>query len=514
MTTRDIVIAADFGTTSVKVAAIGEGFRILHRAVAEYPLHTGPGGVVEQNPDDWWQAFRLALQELAGQMPGLAERVGCLTFVCQLLGVICADENGRPLRPCLTWLDKRAADVARRKAGGFPSVGGYNVFKLARWMHLSNGAPLLNGMDPYAKFAWLMENEPEVFARTRWLLDVKDWLIMKATGCVTTSAENANVTWLWDGRPGRESWSPALLRAAGIPAHMMPTVRDGCDEIGGLTAEAAADLGLRRDVVVLGGVSDVTAAALGAGEVDDGALHICCSTSCWLAGFFPGRRLSIGHGYATLTSALGYRPILMVSQENGASTVDWATRVLQAEGGAGTGSATEFFADIGTPQSDDPFFLPWLAGETVPLNDARVRGGFHGLSLHHDVKALKRAVLEGVALNLRWAYQIASREKGVVRGGPIRLVGGLADNAHFVQWVADALERPVALGETRHAGVLGASALAARTMGWSADVWSAAAAIKRLPHRIVEPDAQRAATVAERAERLERKRRHLIRAYR
>lgn len=514
MTTRDLVITADFGTTSVKVAAVGEGFAILHKAVAEYPMHIAAGGVAEQNPDDWWQAFRLAVSQLAQAVPGLSFRVGCIAFVCQFMGVVCVDDNGNPLRPCMTWLDKRSADTVRRRIGGFPALGGYNLFKLARWVYLSNGVPVLNGMDPYAKYAWLMENEPEIFNHTRWLLDVKDWLIMKATGCVTTSAESANIAWLWDSRPGRESWSPTLLKAAGIPESKMPPVRDGCDEIGCLTAQAAVDLGLQRDVVVLGGVSDVTAAALGTGEVADGALHICCATSCWIAGFFPNRRLSVDAGYATLTSALSYRPILMASQENGASTVEWAARVLQDEHGGRADSAADFFADIGTSKLDDPYFLPWLAGETVPLNDDRVRGGFYGMSLHHDVRAMKRAVLEGVALNLLWAYQLVSREKGVIKDGPIRLVGGMASNPHFVRWVADALQRPVAIGETRHAGVLGASALAAKTMGWSENVWTAAETIKRQPHEVIYPDPQRTEVVQQRARMLERKRKHMIRASR
>ena len=39
--------------------------------------------------------------------------VGALVFSTQVCGVIATAEDGKPLRPCLTWLDKRAASLAK-----------------------------------------------------------------------------------------------------------------------------------------------------------------------------------------------------------------------------------------------------------------------------------------------------------------------------------------------------------------------------------------------------------------
>lgn len=485
---------------------------MLAKATEAYPLHLAVGGIAEQNPADLWAALARAVAQLRQEVPNLADRVSTLVFSSQICGLICADQSGKPLLPCLTWLDKRAAQVGRDLVGGFPSVHGYQLFKLARWLRLANGAPAKNGMDPTAKILWLKQHQPEVFDRTRWFLDVKDWLVHRATGRFTSCAESANLTWLLDTRPGREGWSETLARATGIPIERMAEIVDADAAVDTLTSQSAAELGLRTDTLVLGGTSDVTAAALGSGEVADGALHISAATSCWISGFMDGRRLNVGHSYATIASGLNYRPLLIASQENAGSAMEWAVRI---SGGATQGEALAgAFDDMGAPQADDPFFVPWLAGERVPVDNDLLRGAFHGLSLHHDPRALRRAALEGVALNILWSYRSVSRQKGVQLEGPLSMVGGVAANAAFAQTVADTLNRPVRVGEARHAGVLGTATLAAKTLGWADDSFQAAARLKTHTTAEYSPDPNRVEALAARGAKFEKIRRNLIRSYR
>lgn len=507
----DLVISADFGTSGVKVGVVDDDLRLLARATETYPLSLATGGIAEQSPPDWWDALARALATLRDEVPALRDRAAALVFSSQLCGVICTDEQGTPLRPCLTWLDKRAAETGRALIGGFPSAHGYRIDKLARWLRIANGAPARNGMDPTAKILWIKSQEPEIYRQTRWILDVKDWLLHRATGRFTTCPESANLTWLMDTRPGQEGWSPALSAMTGIALDRMPEMVDGEEVLGPLTKQAAEDLGLAPDTLVLGGTSDVTAAALGSGQVADGALHIAAATSCWIAGFMPGRVLSVASSYATLTSSLAYRPLLIASQENAGSALEWAVRV---SGGETEGEALKgAFDNMGAPQEDDPFFLPWLAGERVPVDNDAIRGVFHGLALHHDACALRRAALEGVALNLRWSYGKLMRERAIHKDGPISMVGGVAANAAFAQTVADALNREVWVGEARHAGVLGTATLAAKTLGWAASARDAAATLRTRTTGVFAPDPARVEALAARNARLEKIRRHILKSY-
>ena len=503
----DLVISADFGTSGVKVGVVDSDLNILTRVTETYPLALGSNGFAEQNPEDWWAGFTRAVATLHKEMPDLKKRVGAIVFCSQVCSVICADENGTPLRPCLTWMDKRGAAVGNRLIGGFPSVQGYRVDKGLIWLALANGAPAKNGMDPTAKFLWVRENEPELWARTRWLLDARDWLVFRATGEITASPESANLTWVMDTRRGHEGWSKHLCRLAGVPIERMPPIVQGETRIGGLTSKAATELGLDQDVEILGGTIDVTAAALGAGEVEDGALHISVATSAWIAGFFPGRRLSVPHSFATITSGLDYRPLLIASQENSGSAMQW---VVENTGG----NMQDALETMGALMADDPVFLPWMTGERVPVDDRRLRGTFHGLGLHHDADALRRAAVEGVVQNLRWAFGLVSRQRGTDRQGPVSLVGGAAATPAFAQMLADALDRQVRVGEARHAGMLGAATLAAPIMGWADSATQAAARLRQRANAVYTPDPVRVDLMALRAERLNRIRPDIVRSYR
>lgn len=507
----DLVISADFGTSAVKVGVVNGDMEIVARATESYPIHLAAGGIAEQDPADLWAALARALTQLRQDVPNLVDRVSTMVFCSQMCGLICTDETGRALMPCMTWLDKRAAEVGQALIGGFPSAHGYKLTKLARWLRIANGAPAKNGMDPSAKMVWVKQNKPDVFGQTRWFLDVKDWLIHRATGRFTTSAESANMTWMLDNRRGRDCWSPSLARMTGVPIEKLPEIVDADAVVETLTPQAAAELGLKPDTVVLGGTSDVTAAALGSGEVEDGALHISVATSTWISGFMDGRRLNVGHSYATIASGLNFRPLLVASQENAGSAMGWAVGIsgAKADGEALTGA----FEDMGDPQEDDPFFAPWLAGERVPVDNENLRGTFHGLSLHHDSRALRRAAVEGVALNLSWAYDSVSKEKGVRQSGPISIVGGVAANTAFAQTLADTLNRAVRVGEARHAGMLGTATLAAETLGWASGAFEAAARLRDNTVALFEPDPARVEAMARRKARFAKIRRHLIRSY-
>ncbi len=501
----DFILAADFGTTGVKVALVDRKLSIRHSSSASYPLMIGGGGVAEQHPADWWTAFRQAVADLAVQAGPLTGRVAVISFCAQTCGVVCADADGVPLRPALIWMDKRAAPEARRFTGGFPTVYGYNAFKGLAWGLLANGAPSRNGMDPVCKMIWVRDHEPEIWRRTRLLLDVKDWLVLHATGNATTTGDSANLTWMMDTRRGREGWSPTLARMAGVPLGMLPPIVDGASVAGALTPRSAADLGLDAGIPVLAGVSDVTAAAIGSGATQDGDMHICIGSSSWIAGFQPSRVLSGAHSFATINSGVGNRLLLIATQESAGSALDWV----------GSLGGPQSAVDPGVARMDDPIFVPWLAGERVPVDDDRVRGSFTGLALNHDHAALHRSALEGVALNLSWAHECVSRKlRGTRSDAPMPVVGGGALNRPLVRMLANALERPLRLGRERFAGVSGAAAIGAAAVGWHADPWAAARVFASEGGDIVEPDPHGVGLARQRRASLERLRPSLIRYYR
>ena len=514
MTTPDLIIAADFGTSGVKIGAVGRDLQLLASTTATYPLHLPGPSQAEQLPEDWWSALARGISRLKSEVPDLAKRTGAIVFCAQMAGLVCADERGAPLRPALVWLDKRSAPLMSQVLGGFPKISGYGVTNLLRWLPIANGAPSHNGMDPTGKMLWIKQNEPETYARSAYLLDVKDWLLHRATGEFTTTADSANLTWLMDTRPGREGWSQKLTKHVGIPIAKLPRIVDGGSVVGGLTAGAAAQLELRPDIPVIAGGGDVSATAIGSGAVADGALHICMSTSSWVSGFFDRRVLSVAHSYATITSSIGFRPLLIATQESAGAALSWLAEGFDPRQRNASDALEDFYTNFGAPQPDDPFFVPWLVGERVPVDEERLRGAFVGLALRHGTDAIKRSVIEGVALNTRWAYSKVIAQKGARDSDTIPLVGGAAANPFLAQSLADSLNRQIRVGNTRMSGVLGAAAMAMPELGWADTVWDAAAEINNRGGPVYDPLPQNVAMINERYARLEKIRKSLVKLYR
>ncbi|WP_417766927.1 xylulokinase [Stappia sp.] len=511
---RDLLIAADFGTSGVKLAALDRSLSLKAVAMRAYPLSLPVSGQAEQAPADWWKALAEGIADLRGLIPDLAERTAALVFCAQMCGVVATDASGAPLRPAIVWLDKRAGTMSRQMNGGFPSLAGYRLDKLLAWTRIANGAPSHNGMDPPAKMLWLKQFEPDVFAGAHKLLDVKDWLLARATGRFVTTADSANLTWMMDTRQGREGWSPYLAGRLGIPLDKLPEIVDGTETVGGLLADAAVELGLEPGLPVIAGAGDVAATAIGSGAMADGELHAYAGTSAWLSGFFPSRRIDIFHSFATICSSVNYRPLLIATQESAGTAFAWAARLTGEAEGDTDSALARAYEGIGPVQADDPLFVPWLAGERVPVDDDRLRGVFYGLGMQHDRSALLRSVLEGVALNMRWALSKVAKQRGVLQDTPLPLVGGAAVNPLFAQGLADALKRPVEVRAPRLAGVRGAAAIAGTNLGWFDSVEAAAPVLSAGPTETYDPQDEGMALSDARSAMLERHRSRLIALYR
>jgi xylulokinase len=392
--------------------------------------------------------------------------VAGIAIVAQTGTVVCVSEDGNPLRPAILWRDKRSAPQAFAMTGGFPSAFGYRVDKLVNWIRLANGAPSRGGSDATSKIRWVLENEPEITKELHYFLDARDWLIHRATGRFVTVADSANLTWLMDTRKGSEGWSAKLASMAGIDLNYMPPIIEATAEAGGLTKDAAQELGLPSGIPVFGGCSDVSASALGSGAVADGELHICLSTSSWISGFFPNRRLSPSDAYATVTSPFDFRPLLIVGQETAARAKTWANSAFAA--------TDDVAQDDQLPRHDDPLAFPWLAGERAPVDDDNLRAAFLQISDHHDAAALHRATTEAIVHNTAWAWQRASRERGIQKDKPLPVVGGGAMIPGLAICLSAVTGRDIALGAGQEAGVFGAGIIAATAIGWRDNLWEAA----------------------------------------
>lgn len=471
----DLVLGFDVGTSAVKAALFDAGGRIWGSARAPYPTRYPAPGHAEQDPHDWWRAMSVVTHGLLAALPHARERVAAIGIAAQVCGTVPVDAAGEPLHPCLIWLDTRSASVAHAITAGGPRVGGYGLFRTLAWLHLANGAPNLAGKDPLSKIIWFREALPEVGRRAARFLDVKDWLIHRCTGRYATTPDVAQLTWLMDNRVGRRDWSAAYLNRFRLGREQLPEIVESAATAGTLTRAAADVLGLPEGLPVSGGVSDINAAALAAGDYREGAYHLSIGTSAWVAAHSARRRVRPATGIATLCAAHRDRYLLVAAQESAGAALTWAASAFgYGEGGAGVHALDEH-ASRAVPGVDTPMFAPWVYGERSPVMDAAARGALAGATLRTTREDIAYAVLCGIALNARWA--LAEAERCLAASSPaIRLVGGGALSAVWRQIAADMLQRPLEVVEApQYGGARGAAMTAALAAGWYRSVDDAAA---------------------------------------
>jgi xylulokinase len=471
------LIGVDVGSQSVKACVLDhEGRR---RALHDAPcsLHHPASGWAEQDPQDWTRALAAAVRGACAQAGVTGQDAVTLGLACQVDGMVAVDEHHRALRPAIIWMDRRAG---RETAALATAAGDERLHQLT-------------GLNPDSshsgpKAMWLRDNEPEVYASARWLGSVSAYLNGWLTGETVHDHANASSSLLYDLEA--RDWSEELVAAAGLQARHLPAIAPAHAVIGHLRPEAAEQLGLPVQTRVVTGTGDDHGAALGAGAAGPGVLVDVTGTAEPVA--IPAAEVIIDDERLVETHAHAVDGTLLV--ENPGFVSGGSTRWLSEVTGRTQGDLFAAAADA-PAGSAEVIFVPALSGSMAPRWDDEIRGCFARLGLGHGVPHLARAVLEGCAYALR---DIVDRLDALGAGGDeIRVVGGGARSALWLQIKADVTGRPVrrVLGDC--ATSTGAAMLAGVAAGAFPDLETAVGACVELDPAPIFPDARTAAVYAE-----------------
>jgi xylulokinase len=466
-----ILIGVDIGTGGARALAVTDEGELVAEASAAYELLTPRPGWTEQRPEDWWQATRRVLGEVA-RAAG-RELVTGLGLTGQMHGSVFLDAHDEVVRPALLWNDQR---TERQCAEITERVGAERLLQIS-------GNPALTGFQA-PKILWLADEEPEHHARVASVLLPKDFVRLRLTGERATDASDASGTLLLDVRA--RDWSAEILDALEIPLAWLPRVYEGPEATGALRDAVADELGLPRGLPVAAGGGDNAAAAVGVGVVREGRVFSSVGTSGVVFAHRdaftpdPSGRL---HAFCHALPAAFH--LMAVTLSAGGSLQWWRERL---GGGAGFDALVAEAAAV-EPGAEGLVFLPYLTGERTPHLDPAARGGFLGLTLRHGRGHMTRAVMEGVALAMRAGLEIM-RELGT-SDDDLRAVGGGARSELWLQLQADIYGRPVHRTAIDEGPAYGAALLGGVAAGVFRDV-AEACALVRLRDEVVEPDAGRA----------------------
>ncbi|MDA8637740.1 FGGY-family carbohydrate kinase [Rhodospirillales bacterium] len=461
--TNSFIISFDLGTTSFKAALYDKEGNPIAKAVENAMVLHPKRGFAEQDPLKWWQQMATLVSLLLKETNINAEKISCIVFSAQMCGTIAIDAQDQPLTPALIWLDTRSEDLVRKKLAGKLSLFGYEIGSVLQWVYHCNGAPNLSGKDPFSKHLWIKEEQPEIWDKTQYCLDVKDFMLMCCTGKAVTSPDIAHFTWLYSLRT--QQWSDNLIRKHGFDKKKLPCIAEPTSLIeGGLNENAAQHLGLLEGTPVAVGLGDVGAAALGSGAIGKSAPHLYFGTGNWAAAHIEKPKVSPFTYIGSISSAFNNRHLLIAAQESAGASIEKVCRLLCEHTDI---PAFLSLAEESVAGANGLLFMPWLHGERAPVDNSSVRGGFLNMSFTTTRADMARAALEGVVYNQLWVARHLFKMAGNKTPDLLPVIGGLAQSDLIMQTLADAFARPVArVKDPQWAGTKGAFYCAATALGW------------------------------------------------
>jgi xylulokinase len=468
------VLAIDLGTGGPKVGLVEETGLVVAASVRRNAIHILPDGGAEQDAREWWQTVREAAREVIEKAGVPKESIVAVGVTSQWSVIVPIDESGEPLMNALSWLDKRGAPYTRKLCAGFPSVHGYGVAKLLKWIRLVGAPPTQSGADSLSHMLFVQHERPEVYRRTFKFVEPMDFINLKLTGQCAASQVTALPMILTDNRTADcSTYHPELLKLAGIDPEKLPALMPSDGVLGPVLASVAADLGLAAGTPVIMGVGDNHTAAIGAGAVRDFETAAVFGTSGFLSAHVPHKKTDVWNFIGTVPSPFRNRHLIFAEQGGVGRVLDayLASQLQAPEGKAPMALEKDAYEqmEVATQSvpagSDGLLFLPWYGGSLSPHEDPLARGAFINLSYRTTRAHMTRAVLEGLSFNLRWLLGPVQAFLG--RQLPyLRFGGGGAKSDVWAQILADITGLPMhQLDDPRNGNVRGIAFLAFLRLG-------------------------------------------------
>ncbi len=476
----ETILAYDLGTGGNKATLYDATGQRLATSFVPYDTQYPQAGWHEQRPEAWWESVVQSTRQLlkSGVNP---QTIRGLAISGHSLGCVPLDAAGRLLRESTPiWSDRRAAVQAAR------------VFKqldpVAWYRKTGNGFPAAHYT--IFKILWYRDCEPAMFSRIDKVVGTKDYINFRLTGCVATDHSYASGCGAYDLLAG--DYSDELLAAADLRRSMLPEIVPSTEIVGPLTATAAGVLGLPAGIPVACGGVDNSCMALGARNTTEGRIYASLGSSMWIAVSSCRPLLDDTVKPYVFAHVIPGMFTSAVAIFSGGTSLRWVRDQLcphlVAQAAA---QGTDPYDLMTALASQSPIgahkllFNPSLAGGSSLDPSENIRGALLGLDLRHSLADVIRAVLEGIALNLRLAVD-ELRHLGDI-GSEMVVVGGASRSPLWRKILADALELDILKTSIdQDAGSLGAAAVAAVGCG----LWKELAEVDRIhQHEAVErPD--------------------------
>ncbi len=416
-------LGIDFGTTSVKSVLFDEKLREIASSTEDYTVRAS-GNIVELEAEKYWSLLQNALSTVQK-----TAAVDCLAIDTQCETLILTDEDGVPVRDAIVWLDNRATEEAEEINARF---GRKKVYEIT-------GQPEITATWPACKLLWVKKNEPEVWAKTKKIFLLEDYLLYKLTGEFVTEKTLQSSSLYFDINTA--DWWKEMLDFIGVSESQLPKIMD-----------SGKPVGEYKGIKVVTSAMDQVAGAIGAGVVEKGIISVMTGTT--MAIYVPTDHVPAFDEESFVPCHYSF--------DGSYCLLSWsATAGMALKWFRDTFLSDVSFKDLDTLAAEVPAgcdgltFLPYLCGSTMPKYNPDARGSFTGLTPEHTRGHFVRSIMESVACTLKSNLDYLGESVD-----EIRIMGGGAKSSLWCSMKADITGKRLTTLKNKETACLGAAILA------------------------------------------------------
>jgi FGGY-family pentulose kinase len=456
---KQLVMGIDAGTESIRVGLFDLQGNVIAFSSTEYKTHYPGPGYAEQDPQEWWDCLVLSTRKAMSEAKVTKEQIIGISIDATACSVVVCMNDGKPLRRSLIWMDVRASEEA-----SFIATVKHNALKY-------NGFDKVSPEWMVPKALWLKKNEPETYHKAEKIVEFVDWISYKLCGNWTASICNTTTRWHYDKEEG--GWPEQFYEMIGLqdliekfPKH----VHDLGEHVGGLSKQAAQELGLSEGTPIGQGGVDAFVGLIGLGVIKPGRVALITGSSHLVLGLtdkalhakgvfgsfpnaiVPGLQMVEGGQISTGSIIKWFRTNFCKDLEKIASESDVSVYELLNQQ-----------AESIPPGSDGLLVLDYWQGNRTPYVDSNVRGMIYGFSLKHTREHIFRAIMEGIAYGTDHIIQTFRDHDFQVN--ELYLAGGAANSKLYMQIHADVSNTIINIPNIPQAPCLGSAILASLAAG-------------------------------------------------
>lgn len=456
------IAGLDIGTTGCKCTVFDNTGKELGKAYRDYLVKRRVGGH-EIDVTSLLDSVFSVITEMAAQYSDI-EGIGVTSFGETF---VCTDEEGNPLAPAMLYTDPRGHEECKWLVD---NLGEKHIAEITGvTAHEMYGLP---------KILWIKKNKPEIFDKTKHILQMEDFVVYALTGKAVIDYSLATRSMAFD--INTLDWSDEILNFAGIDKALLSKPVPTGTDAGTIKESVACRTGLGKNTRIVAISQDQVSAAVGAGAFEgkvgvDGAGTVQCLTPIFdsipdVDKMMPGKYVIVPY----LTSG---KYVTYAFSYTGGALIQWCTdniakkekEIAKAEGISVNSYLEKQYSEGRISDGLDPdgpsgmLMLPHFAGAATPYMDTGSKGVLVGMTTATTPADIYRACMEGVCYEMYLNY--TNIKEAGARPEKLHATGGGARSAIWMQMKADVLGIPIVALKTVDAGTVGSAMLTGIALG-------------------------------------------------